>query len=85
VGKLMIISQIGAGAIAGFRDLARQQPWSENFQTNHYMYAAIADWNRRSNLTVRSRTTTSHGHPVVSLLSSTTCVLLATGRPGNQI
>ena len=34
--------RIRPGAVAGFHDLARQSPWSENFQANHY--AAIAAW-----------------------------------------
>lgn len=48
--KPMMISEIGAGAVAGFRDRTLQSPWSENFQANHY--AAIARWDWSTNLTV---------------------------------
>ena len=77
VGKPMMISEIGAGAVAGFRDLGRQQPWSENFQANHY--AAIADWDRRSNLTARPHTT-QHGVCGCGLAASADTVCAAGDR-----
>jgi hypothetical protein len=48
----MMVSEIGAGAVAGFRsDMVLQSPWSENFQANHYERIAAWDASPANNLT----------------------------------